>query len=412
MEFTMACRGAHILWSVLGLAACGALAVRGDDWPGWRGPARSGKSAETGLLKTWPVGGPALLWKASGIGKGFSSVAVVKGTVYTTGDVGGDLKISALDDTGRILWQQIQGPAFTASHGGARSTPVVDGNRIYLVGGSGRVTCHDAATQQLVWERELKSLGGAPGGWGYSESALIVDDKVIVTPGGSTGIVALDKRTGQDVWRGDAPCKAHYCSAIVIRDQTHALIVQGTGSGLLALDPKDGRRVWSSDFSAGNTANCPDPAYADGYLFWANGYGKGGICFKVECREGAWLFTEAWRTGDMICHHGGYVIDKGYIYGNHNAGWSCLDLKTGQPAWKNQKGVGKGSICLADGLLFLFGENGGKAGLATASPEAFAMRGEVTVQGAGPSWAHPVVADGRLYLRYDDSLYCFDVKGR
>jgi outer membrane protein assembly factor BamB len=352
------------------------------------------------------------MWKASGIGKGFSSVAVVKGTVYATGDVGGDLTLSALNDKGKILWQQAQGPAFTASHGGARSTPVVDGNRIYVVGGSGRVTCHDAATHQLVWERELKSLGGAPGGWGYSESALVVDDKVIVTPGGSNGIVALDKRTGQDVWRGDAACKAHYCSAIVIRDQEHALIVQGTGSGLLALDPKDGRRVWSSDFSAGNTANCPDPAYEDGYLFWANGYGKGGICFKVECREGVWSFSEAWRTSDMICHHGGYVIDKGYIYGNHNAGWSCLDLKTGQPAWKNQKGVGKGSICFADGLLYLFGEQGGKAGVAPASPDGLAMSGEVTVQGAGPSWAHPVVAGGRLYLRYDDNLFCFDVKGR
>ena len=403
---------ARFLMAFIVLAACGAPAVRGDDWPGWRGPARNGKSAETGLLKTWPEGGPALLWKASGIGKGFSSVAVVKGTVYATGDVGGDLVLSALSGTGALLWRQVQGPAYTASHGGARSTPVVDNGMIYLVGGSGRVTCHDAASGKIVWERELKSFGGAPGGWGYAESALVVDGKVIVTPGGVTGIVALDKRTGQDVWRSDAACKAHYSSAIVIRDKAHTLIVQGSGSGLLAVDAKDGRKVWSNNIFAGNTANCPDPAYEDGYLFWANGYGKGGICFKVACREGVWSFAEAWRTSDMICHHGGYVIDKGHIYGNHNAGWSCLDLQTGATLWKNQKGVGKGSVCFADGMLYLFGEQGGRAGLAAASPDGLAMSGEVTVQGAGPSWAHPAVAGGRLFLRYDDTLYCFDVKAR
>ena len=403
-------------WALFLLAVIGTASVSmtawADDWPGWRGPNRDGKSAETGLLKAWPEGGPQLLWTASDIGKGFSTVAVVKDVVYTSGDVDGDLMLFALDNTGQIKWKTVQGPAYTASYKGSRSTPVVDGNRVYLIGGSGVVTCHDTTTHKLLWKRELKEFGGAPGGWGYAESALILDDKVIVTPGGNTGIVALNKLTGADVWRSDAACKAHYASAIVIREKNATIIVQGTGSGLIAVDPKDGRQVWSNDFSGGNTANCPDPAYADGHLFWANGYGKGGICFKVECKDGIWSFTEAWRTRDMICHHGGYVIDKGYIYGNHNSGWSCLDLKTGEAIWKNQPGVGKGSLCFADGMLYLFGEKGGQAGLAAATPEGFTMSGQVTVQGSGTSWAHPVVANGRLYLRYDTNLYCFKVTAK
>ena len=398
-----------------GLALLVALActmASGGDWPGWRGPTRDGRSSDTGLLKTWPEGGPALLWKAEGIGKGYSSVAVAGDTVYATGDVGEELTIFAFDASGKELWRLAQGPAFTKSYDGARSSPVVDGNRLYVIGGNGLVTCHDVATRALLWKRELKSFGGRPGGWGYAESPLVVDDKVIVTPGGKTGLVALNKLTGEDVWISDAEFNAHYASAIAIREGGATLVVQGTGSGLFAVDAKDGRKVWSSAFSAGNTANCPDPVYADGHLFWANGYGKGGICFQVERKEGAWSFTELWQSGDMNSHHGGYVIDKGHVYGNHGGGWSCLDLKTGATKWKDAKGVGKGSIAFADGMLYLFGERGGRAGLAVASPDGLAMSGEMSVAGDGPSWAHPVVANGRLYLRYDTNLYCFQVASR
>ncbi len=404
--------GKSIIW-VLALGATGwAAAAWGGDWPGWRGENRDGKASESGLLKAWPEGGPKLIWKAPGLGKGFSSAAVVQNVIYTSGDVEKDLVLYALDAQGKLVWKAVQGPAFTASHGGARSTPVVDGTRVYLIGGSGVVTCHGTADGALIWKRELKAFGGAPGGWGYAESALVLDDKVIVTPGGPTGLVALDKATGADIWRSDVACKAHYSSAIVIGEKDDAIIVQGTGSGLIAVRAKDGRKVWTSDFCAGNTANCPDPAYADGYLFWANGYGKGGICFQVQNRDGVWSFTEAWRSLDMVCHHGGYVIEQGRIYGNHNQGWTCLDLKTGKTVWKNTSGFGKGSLCFADGMLYLFAERGGKAGLAAAVPTGFAQSGEVRVEGGGPSWAHPVVANGRLYLRYDTTLYCFDVAAK
>jgi hypothetical protein len=393
------------------LAMVGSIPAGAGDWPGWRGPNRDGKSTDTGLLKAWPADGPERLWAATDLGKGYSSVAVVKDIVYTTGDVGEDLMIYALDGKGQIKWKAVQGPAFTSSYGGSRSTPVVDGDRLYLVGGDGLVTCHKTADGSLVWKRALKDFGGKPGRWGYSESVLIVDNMAVVTPGGRSALVALDKATGADLWKSDAEGKAHYSSPIVIGEKGADLIVQGTGSGLIAVNAKDGKKVWSDGFCADNTANCPDPAYADGYLFWANGYGKGGICFKVDFKDGAWTFKQAWQTKDMVCHHGGYVIDKGFIYGNHNAGWSCLDLKTGAPKWY-QAGIGKGSVVFADGMLYLFGEKGGQLGLAAASPDGFTLSGQSKVAGSGTSWAHPAVANGRLYVRYDTNLYCFNVAAK
>jgi outer membrane protein assembly factor BamB len=165
--------------------------------------------------------------------------------------------------------------------------------------------------------------------------------------------------------------------------------------------------LWTNRFSAGNTANCPTPAYSDGYVFWANGYNKGGICLKLGANGQA---SEAWTTADMNCHHGGYVIHNGYVYGNNGNGFACLDLKTGEKKWQ-ERAVGKGSLCWADDMLYLFSERG-QAALATCSPDRLEMKGEVRVEGEGPSWAHPVVIGGRLYLRYDTNLYAYDVKAK
>jgi len=169
--------------------------------------------------------------------------------------------------------------------------------------------------------------------------------------------------------------------------------------------------LWSNDWCKNNVANCPDPAYVDGYVFWANGYNKGGICLKLNTSNGKVSVERVWTTKNMVCHHGGYIVHEGYLYGNHNGGWSCLDFKTGQLKW-HEKAVGKGSLCFADGMLYLFGENSGQAALATCSPDGMEIKGRIQVQGSGPSWAHPVVIGGRLYLRYADNLYCFDVKAK
>lgn len=393
-------------------AAAGAAEPEPAEWPQWRGPNRDGKSPDTGLLEHWPADGPAIAWKVDGIGKGFSSVAVSGGTVYITGSKDGKLVLSAFDLDGEPKWQVPVDDAYTRSHAGSRATPTIDEGRLYLLSGKGAVACLDAGTGRPVWGRHTKEFGGKAGGWGYAESILILGNLAICKPGGDRAIVALDKRTGRNVWTSSGfSAGPEYSSCLAFEFAGATLVTTGTRSGIVCVNPKNGQLLWSNDFSANNTANCPTPAYADGYVFWANGYGKGGICLKLA-RAGRKLAARtAWTTRDMVCHHGGYIIHEGYIYGNHDGGYACLDRETGEKQWY-ERAVGKGSLCWADGMLYLFGENGGRAALATCSPQGLEVRGEVQVQGSGPSWAHPVVVGGRLYLRYDTNLYCFDVKAK
>lgn len=380
------------------------------DWPGWRGPNRDGKSPDRGLLKEWPPGGPRLIWQAHGIGQGYSSVAVVGGRVYTSGDVGNRLTISAFDMNGQRIWQVPHDSAWTKSHPGSRSTPTIDNGKLYIVSGNGLVGCYDAERGTKKWTVPFSQFGGRTPGWGYSESVLILDNLAIVTPGGQNCIVALDKNTGRPAWssRGFS-AEAQYSSCYAFTYRGVPVVTNGTRGGIVGVDARNGNVLWSNRFSENNTANCPTPAYSDGYVFWANGYGKGGICLQLTSAGRGVSAREAWRTRDMVCHHGGYIIHEGYIYGNNDRTWTCLELATGRKMWE-ERAVGKGSLCYADGMLYLFSENGGVAGLATCSPDRMEMRGTFSVQGSGTSWAHPVVIGGRLYLRYADNLYCFDVK--
>jgi outer membrane protein assembly factor BamB len=364
------------------------------------------------LLKEWPAEGPELLWQVDGIGNGFSNVAVIGGMIYTTGDLDGRLILFAFDLNGDQKWKTDVDAAWTRSHPGSRSTPMIDSGNLYLVSGNGLVGCYDAGNGEEKWTRRMREFGSNTPGWGYAESVLIHKDLAIVTPGGEKCIVALDKANGRTIWTTQGfKAGAQYSSCYAFTWQGHPLIVNGTAGGIICVDSRDGRVLWSNPFSARNTANCPTPIFSDGYVFWANGYGKGGICFKLTITGGRVSATEAWRTKDMDCHHGGYIVHEGYIYGNHGSGWVCLDLRTGRKMWQN-RGVRKGSLCFADGMLYLFGERGGAAGLATCSPEAMEMKGGFSVQGSGPSWAHPVVIGGRLYLRYDSNLYCYNVRAQ
>ena len=393
---------------VAAVIASAAFAGTGE-WPDWRGPHRDGKSLDTGLLAAWPEGGPKLLWQADGIGAGFSSPAVANGMIYISGDQDKKLWLFAFDLSGKQLWKVEHGPGRRGPDG-SRSSPVVDGGNVYLLNGNGPLTCFDAATGAAKWTRTAKEFGGSPGGWGYAESVLIYKNLAIFKPGGAHGIVALDKASGETVWTSTGvEAGPEYGSCIAVTYEGQAMIVTGTSAGIVAVDAATGTLLWKNGWSAGNTANCPTPAYADGFIFWANGYGTGGICLKLEKENGTVTAREAWTTKDMVCHHGGYVIQDGAVYGNHQSGWSCLDLKTGEKKW-HERAVGKGSLCYADGMLYLFSESNGHAALGTCSPDGLELKGRVTVEGRGPSWAHPVVAGGRLYLRYDTHLYCFDVK--
>jgi outer membrane protein assembly factor BamB len=380
------------------------------DWPGFLGPNRDGISPDTGLLRAWPQSGPPLLWEVNNLGGGWSSVAVADGCVYTTGNSGDRQMLICLELGGKEKWRVAQGPK--CRHGkydGARSTPTVDGDRIYVTGGNGLVSCHRTENGRIVWERDMKAeMRGSVGGWLYSESVLILDNLAIVTPGGSNAIVALDKMTGREVWKSDVNAKAGYSSCIAITEGGSTVIVNGSQSGLLVVDAKTGRGIYTHEFAVNNTANCPTPAYEDGRLFWSVGYGRGGVCLRVHQRGGKWSFEEIWRTRDLNCHPGNYVVADGSVYGKGRRGLTCIDLKTGQTKWSER--IGAGQVCWADGMLYSFADSGGRISLVAPSAESANAAGTFKVAGQGSSWAHPVVIGGRLYLRYDTNLYCYDVR--
>jgi outer membrane protein assembly factor BamB len=188
------------------------------------------------------------------------------------------------------------------------------------------------------------------------------------------------------------------------------VIVNGSQSGLIVVDAKTGKEVYRHPFADGNVANCPTPAYSDGYLFWAVGYGKGAVCLKVGQADGKWTFEEAWTTRDFTCHPGNYVVAQGCVYGKGKSGLVCADLKTGATKWSEP--VGAGQVCWADNMLYSFSDAGGKIALVDPTADASRVKGSFHVAGSGNSWSHPVVLNGRLYLRYDTNLYCFDVKAK
>ena len=405
------------LLRIVATAVVGLLLVqtaRAEDWPQWRGPNRDGKSGETGLLKKWPSGGPKFIWKVAGLGEGYSSPAVAKGRIFITGLIGGNLVLKAFDLAGKEVWSQILGPGWTdgGTYPGSRSTPAVDGGGVYVFSGKGLLSCRSVADGRKVWAVDIpKTFGGGRPQWAYSESPLVTGNMVVVTPGGSKCIVALNKQNGRTVWTSKGVNDAaHYSSAIAFKFKKASLIANMTAKGLVCVNAADGQFLWRNDRASGSTAVCPSPVYSDGYVFGASGYGNGGACVRLSVSGGRVTAPQAWETSEMNCHHGGYVVVDGHIYGNHSNGWSCLDLRTGERKW-NARGVGKGSICYADGMLYTFSERGGRIGLVPAVPTGFSMVGSFSVEGSGPSWAHPVVAGGRLYLRYADNLYAYDVRG-
>ncbi len=420
---------AAILMFIILASTCTTHAADAQ-WPGWRGPNRDGKSLDKGLLKSWPADGPKQLWKLTGIGQGFAGPSTGGGLLYITGRKeegdpaevpeaetvlkrpGERLYMRAVDMDGKVKWVKDVTKAYMRSWKGSRATPTYDNGDLYLQTGLGVVGRYDAQTGEEKWTRKCSEFDGKIGGygWGYCESVLIVGDLAVVSPGGTSFMVAFNKATGETVWESEEFGPAQYSSPIHVVYQGVPMIINAAHKGLICVHAKTGKTLWTQEFASGNTASVPTPAFSDGYVFWAVGYGKGGICMKMSVEGEKVTATEAWRTKDMQCHHGGYVILDGFIYGNHKNGFACLELKSGEQVWEAE-GVGKGSLCWADGMLYLFSEKDGKAGLATCSTDGLEMKGTVSVSGQGPSWSHPVVTGGRLYLRYDDTLYCFDVSG-
>ena len=380
----------------------------GANWPQWRGPNRDGISKETGLLKQWPAEGPPLVWKASGAGRGYSSFSVANGRLYTMGLRGDREFVVAFDvATGKEAWSTPHGSAFRNDRGdGPRGTPTIDGDRLYALGGSGDLSCLEARTGKIVWSKNvLREFGGSNIQWGISESPLVLGNKVLVNAGGrNASIVALNKESGAVIWKSQSD-EAGYSSAIPLEINGRTQVVFFTAQRALGLAANDGRLLWEYGRPSNNVANVATPVARGNRVFISSDYGTGGGVIEIKA-DGA---QEIYFTKDMRNHHSSSVLVGDHLYGFSSAILTAMRFDTGEIAWRDRS-VGKGALVYADGHLYCFSENG-VVGLVEATPAGYREKGRFRIpQDNLPTWSHPVVAGGRLYLRDQDTIYAFDVK--
>lgn len=386
------------------------------DWPQYNGPRRDNISTETGLLKSWPDDGPPRAWTASGLGEGYSAVSVSDGRVFTMGNIGDEEHVIALDlQSGQKLWSTRSGRAFRENMGnGPRSTPTVDGDRVYALGANGDLVCLEASSGTRRWHVNiLDAFGGNNIQWGISESVLVDGDRVICTPGGREATFAgLNKMTGKLVWRSQVPRggNASYSSITPIVVDGMKQYVNFTSSGVMGIRATDGQPLWGHTESSNTTANCSSPVYENGMLFSASGYGTGGAMFRLSARGQQASSSVGYTTRNMKSHHGGMAIVNGCIYGTDEGIMTCLDLKTGDVKWQNRS-VGKGAITVADGHIYLRSE-GGPVALIEVNPDSYVQKGrfDQPQRSDRPSWPHPVIARGMLFLRDMDRLLVYRVR--
>jgi outer membrane protein assembly factor BamB len=415
------------------LLICAGLSVLGGllaaSWPQWRGPQRDGISKETGLLQQWPTEGPKLLWHLSDIGEGYSTPAVVGERIYLISNEGLENEfVQALDiEDGEQIWAQrignVGNPDQRPPYPGARSTPTVDGDVLYALGSDGDLVCLETETGSIRWQKNLRTdFAGKYGEWAYSESPLIDGDVLVCTPGGEQAtLLALNKRNGDVIWKASVPSEepggeqAGYASVVIANIGGVKQYVQFLQKGVVGIDAANGKFLWRYDRTAqGSPANIPTPIVRDNLVYTASGRGGGGLV-EISATDGKFDVKEIYfgkKYPNMI---GGAVLVGDYLYGTSGPTTVCVEFKTGDVAWTQERGVAPASVCYADGRLYLHGEQTGELALVEATPDEFRERGRFTPpeqpdRGNSKAWAYPVVANGRLYIRDMGSLWCYDVK--
>lgn len=412
----------------LPLFAVFASSVVAEDWPQWRGPNRDGKSAETNVDLDWTDAPPTLLWKVEGLGKGYSSVAISEGTLYTTGNVaGGQAIIARSANDGSEVWSTtVTGKSPKHGYPGARCTPSVTAKHVYAVTSDGQVVCLNRSSGKLVWSKDFRKQwqGKMMSGWGFSESPLIDGDRIICTPGGDKALlVALNRMTGDQIWASESFSSdkgkdgAGYSSVVISNAGGAKQYVTLTGRGVVGVDAASGKTLWTYAAVANKTANIPTPVPFDDFIFCSSGYGTGSALLKIVRTGDSFNAEERYflDAGTLQNHHGGMIQVGEHIYcGNgHNNGMpTCLNMSTGKVVWGGKmRGVGKGSAAVTmvgDHLLFRY-ESGHLASIA-ATPDSYQLKGHfMPDHQEGKSWAHPVVVDGKMYLREQNVLMCYDV---
>lgn len=390
-----------------------ATLVAADDWPQWRGPDRTGVSSETGLARQWPEQGPPLVWEISSLGNGYGTSAIVGDRLYIQGTRGDQSIVFALDlESGRELWSRSLGPRLVQEQGdGPRSTPTVEGGVLYVMTGLGELAALDGHDGSVQWQRNiLDDFEGSKNRYGVSESPLINGDHVVVMPGGEgSTVAALNKHTGETVWTSaelsDAAGYGSFIAADVDGLRTLIGFTRAAGVGLRA---SDGSLLWRYERPSNEVANVATPIYDSGLAFYSSSYGVGGGAMRLHVKGDTVEAEEAYFSSRLQNHHGGVLLIDGHLYSFFGRTLTCANFETGEVVWK-ARSVGKGSLTSADGLLFLVGENH-LVGLAEASPDGYEDGGRFAIEDHGrPSWAHPVVNGGRLYIRNQQQLSVYDV---
>lgn len=408
-------------WSVIacGLLTCVAWA---DDWTQWRGPNRADISSESGILKEWPEGGPPQVWTNDNTGLGYGGIAVVDGVLYTVGARDQVEYLIAVDaQTGEETWTAELGPLLENRWGdGPRSTPTIDGDHIYAMGARGFLGCFDKNGER-VWRREMEEFGGKIPVWGFAESPLVDGDKVMVTPGGEkTTIVALDKMTGETIWQSEnlqdgeeEDTKSHYSSIVIANPHGQKQYVQLMQKRVIAVDPESGKELWTHPWG-GSVAVIPTPIVRDDYVYITSGYGAGCMLLKIGPDHSV---EEVYQNKVMKNHHGGAILVGDFVYGHSDGvGWTCQDFLTGEAMWSNEDELGKGCVTCVDGMLIAVDEKSGEVAMFEASDVRWKEHGRFQLgplsekrSRQGGIWTHPVVSGGKLYLKDQEILYCYDV---
>ena len=391
--------------------------VKSPVWPQFRGPHRDDVSADTGLLNQWPKEGPPVVWKTPGMGEGFSSVAIAGGKVFTLGNQARQTYVRAVDQaSGKLLWSTPIG----AAGGNLGCTPTVDGEHLYAIGQEGDLVCVLTATGAVVWRKSFfKDFHGDCGTWRYTESPLVDGAALVCTPGAKDALmVALDKTSGAVLWKCASPfdeATAGYSSIVISTVGNVRVYVQLTAGGVIGVEAKSGKLLWQYDKLGNNTANIPTPIILGNLVFCSAGYGKGGALLEQSVQGDGVSVSERYFKHELTNKHGGLVVVGDYVYGDRDDSGMpfCAEVKSGKIVWRRQaRGQGRGSaaVTYADGRLYFRYDNGVMA-LVPATPTEYQETGTFKIPNAdSQSWAHPVVAGGRLYLREQDILWCYNVK--
>jgi len=402
--------------------SCMALALTlgawGADVPQFRGPHRDGIFPEKGLLKAWPEAGPALAWKAEGIGKGYSSIAVVKDTIYVPGMAEDNQGyIFAFDLAGQAKWKAAYGPeTLEVQAPGARATPTIDGDRLYIISGLGVVYCLSATDGKKLWEVDLNTtFAAAVVDWVFSESPLVDGDRVYATPGGpDASVVALNKMTGETIWTSKGLSEASaYCSPALFTFGGRRVLVTMTADSIVGINETDGKVLWVHAHKTPYKIHGNTPVAAGNLIYYTSGSGAGGGVLEVSA-DGSSV-TQKWLDKQLDSLHKGVVLVDGYIYGTgeKNNKLVCLELATGKVMWEADE-ITQGNIIYADGMLYVYeGPKKGIVNLVKASPEKYERTGTFAMpRSRDKHWANPAIANGQLFLRYDGVLYAYDITAK